>query len=85
MMGRQSRRARNELRIKWGGACQICGYDRCLAALQFHHLDPSEKKGRSNALISEIKKHPERFQLVCANCHYELHEAGRGECAQPGG
>src|SRR3954453_16946148 len=26
-----------------GGRCVICGYDRYAGALQFHHLDPSEK------------------------------------------
>ncbi len=26
-----------------GGRCQICGYDRCVAALEFHHLDPATK------------------------------------------
>ena len=27
-----------------GGHCQICGYDRCIEALEFHHLDPSQKE-----------------------------------------
>ena len=27
-----------------GGACRLCGYDRCVAALQFHHLDPETKR-----------------------------------------
>jgi transposase len=26
-----------------GGTCHLCGYGRCLAALQFHHVDPSTK------------------------------------------
>lgn len=26
-----------------GGKCQICGYDKCDSALEFHHLDPSQK------------------------------------------
>ncbi len=82
-MGRQSRKARNELPLRFGGACQRCGYSRCLAALQFHHLDPSSKEGWSNAPAREVKRHPEHFQLVCANCHCELHEAGCGESAQP--
>jgi hypothetical protein len=25
-----------------GGRCQICGYDRCIEALEFHHRDPSQ-------------------------------------------
>jgi hypothetical protein len=24
-----------------GGKCQICGYNKCTSALEFHHLDPS--------------------------------------------
>jgi Helix-turn-helix domain len=27
-----------------GGCCVTCGYDRCFAALQFHHVDPREKR-----------------------------------------
>jgi hypothetical protein len=27
-----------------GGRCVACGYDRCMAALQFHHLRPEEKQ-----------------------------------------
>ena len=26
-----------------GGACCKCGYNKCLRALEFHHLDPSKK------------------------------------------
>jgi hypothetical protein len=26
-----------------GGRCQICGYDRCLEVMEFHHLDSSQK------------------------------------------
>ena len=26
-----------------GGKCCICGYDKCLSALEFHHTDPNEK------------------------------------------
>ena len=26
-----------------GGKCEICGYNNCLGALDFHHLNPSEK------------------------------------------
>jgi len=28
-----------------GSKCLICGYDRCSAALDFHHRDESQKKG----------------------------------------
>ena len=36
---------RKELMLKgFGSKCQICGYDRCQKALEFHHLDPNEKE-----------------------------------------
>lgn len=56
----------------------MCGYSRCQAALEFHHLDPSEKDfGLSTnkttkslvKLIDELRK----CILVCANCHREIH------------
>lgn len=63
-----------------GGRCILCGYNKCNAALEFHHLDPKEKafglsrKGVTRSwesVRSEIKK----CVLVCANCHREV-EAG---------
>jgi transposase-like protein len=29
-----------------GGACVLCGYADCPAALQFHHVDPSQSRSR---------------------------------------
>lgn len=60
-----------------GGKCQECGYDKCLGALQFHHLDPTlksfqigQKKLQTFAfLVSELDK----CILLCANCHAEKH------------
>ncbi len=62
----------------FGGACVKCGYDKCKAALHFHHKDTSEKSFQistremwreESALLEEAKK----CELVCANCHYESH------------
>ena len=63
-----------------GGRCAICGYDRCLAALQFHHLDPATKRfsmgsrGVARAL-STAREEAAKCVLLCANCHAEV-EAG---------
>jgi hypothetical protein len=69
---------RQRLVAEFGGRCERCGYNRCLSALQFHHRDASEKKkwsyGRGHAAVLEIKGHPDRFLLLCANCHFEEHE-----------
>jgi len=26
-----------------GGGCEFCGYNRCIEALEFHHLDPTKR------------------------------------------
>lgn len=61
-----------------GGRCQICGYNKCIGAMDFHHVDEEKKSfdlssrglTRSWARIEEeIKK----CVLVCANCHREIH------------
>lgn len=35
-----------------GGKCEKCGYDKCMAALAFHHLDPKEKDPNWNIMKS---------------------------------
>ncbi len=60
-----------------GGKCEICGYDKCIDALEFHHLDPKEKDftlSSSNVLsFDRMKKEVDKCILVCANCHREIH------------
>jgi transposase len=63
-----------------GGKCLICGYDRCVQVLQFHHLDPSTKEfdlGRRGVTRSLARARAEarKCVLLCANCHAEV-EAG---------
>ncbi len=59
-----------------GGKCEFCGYNKSLGALQFHHLDPSQKEfqisGKSN-FNKKIMKELDKCILLCANCHFEIH------------
>ena len=60
-----------------GGKCSICGYDKCLRALEFHHLDPTQKEFAITKNVKdfdELKKEVEKCILVCSNCHAEIHE-----------
>lgn len=74
------RRAKRRLVEEFGGACQLCGYNRYQGALQFHHLDPSTKefainrRGMTRA-FAEVMREAEKCVLLCANCHAEV-EAG---------
>lgn len=66
-----------------GGKCEICGYDKCLDALEFHHLNPEEKEfnlSHSNSKSMEkSKEEADKCILVCSNCHRELHAAMKKE------
>ena len=62
-----------------GAKCEICGYNRCLSALHFHHKNPTEKRDEVNHLLrsSGIRIATEETKkciLVCSNCHAEIHE-----------
>lgn len=59
-----------------GGKCERCGYNKCLGALTFHHLDPTQK----DFIISQAQKgwdktklELDKCALLCANCHAEEH------------
>ena len=63
-----------------GGCCVICGYDRNIRALQFHHLDRTLKRlGLSGQgvtySIETLRAEAQKCVLLCANCHVEV-EAG---------
>jgi hypothetical protein len=59
-----------------GGRCQICGYDRCLRALDFHHVDPTTKRfnvaGSHLRSCDVLRAELEKCVLVCSNCHNEI-------------
>jgi len=62
-----------------GGKCEICGYNKNIAALCFHHIDPTLKRftvdSRNIVRHSKetVKKELENCQLLCQNCHHEIH------------
>lgn len=57
--------------------CAKCGYSKCLAALEFHHLDGSTKESTISNLRNRseevLKLEVEKCVLLCANCHREAH------------
>ena len=60
-----------------GGECSKCGYNKCNAALEFHHLDPNEKDVEPSRLLrrswDKVKIEIDKCILVCSNCHREIH------------
>ncbi len=61
-----------------GGQCVTCGYDKCIGALEFHHLNPNSKDFtiahlRSYTFNEKVTNELDKCILVCANCHREIH------------
>lgn len=62
-----------------GGRCLICGYNKCLHALTFHHLNPKKKKIMLSQRVcgylgwEKIERESKKCILLCMNCHMEKH------------
>mgnify|MGYP001607904393 CR=1 FL=1 len=61
-----------------GNKCIKCGYDKCIDVFDFHHTDPNEKDAEICKLLSKkwdekIEKEIKKCQLLCSNCHREIH------------
>ncbi len=61
-----------------GGKCVRCGHTR-LSSLTFHHLAPEIKEIDIGAAlidfsIERLNRELDKCQLLCANCHMDLHE-----------
>jgi len=59
-----------------GGKCQICGYNRCMRNLAFHHINGTDKSFQIIGAWSwrKIEEELKKCILVCHNCHGEIHE-----------
>ena len=82
---RHRQKVKTTLIAEAGGRCVICGYARNARALQFHHLDPSEKRlGLSSQGVTysleALRDEARKCVLLCANCHAEVED---GESSIP--
>lgn len=73
---RGRKKAKHKLVEIFGGRCSICGYNKCAAVLQFHHLRPSQKlfdiSSRNDPSFDRLLAEARKCILVCANCHGEI-------------
>jgi hypothetical protein len=73
---RRRRKAKEILVAEAGGCCRLCAYDRCAAALEFHHLDPNRKEfglsRRGAHSIERLRAEVRKCILLCSNCHAEV-------------
>ena len=60
---------------QWGSKCQKCGYLKYPEILQFDHKIPlyrktnNIKKVVSGHMLKEVRDYPDKFELLCPNCH----------------
>lgn len=60
-----------------GGKCIRCEYNKCLKALEFHHLNPAEKDftiSNDHFKLLDAVNESKKCILICSNCHKELHD-----------
>jgi hypothetical protein len=74
----RTKKLKQEMVVYKGGCCQICGYNKYIGALDFHHIDPNKKDFtiahvRQYKFNDVIKNELDKCLLVCSNCHRELH------------
>jgi len=65
------------IRLELG--CQVCGYNRCVNSLVFHHKDESLKTAKPHHMhrhkwsYARIDEELTNCMVLCANCHQEHH------------
>lgn len=76
---RQKQRKQKAIQYK-GGKCQLCGYNKYDGALEFHHIDPTQKDfaissshSSHSSSFARMKPELDKCVLLCANCHREIH------------
>jgi len=67
--------------LKLGSKCKNCGSTK---NLQLHHIKRLplsvlwNEKNEYNKRAKEAFEHPERFNLLCKECHLKYHDDGKG-------
>jgi transposase/transcription elongation factor Elf1 len=76
-VARHRRKLKETIVAEAGGVCVICGYSRYIGALEFHHLNPSDKRmtvSQHGVTVSldTLRAEAGKCVLVCSNCHAEI-------------
>lgn len=78
----RSERVEKLKQIKLTSGCKYCGYKKSAWSLDFHHRDSSTKEfviaQKPFTVWSKLLEEIEKCDIVCRNCHGELHESEQG-------
>lgn len=73
----KKREYKEEIVKEFGGKCNICGYNSCIGALEFHHKSGDKNielwHKKRNRGIEYYREQVQSCLLLCANCHREIH------------
>jgi transposase len=77
LVAHRRRQLKETLVAEAGGRCCICGYDRSVAALHFHHLERDAKRMAVSAggiadSLDTLRAEASKCVLLCSNCHAEV-------------
>lgn len=60
-----------------GGKCELCGYNKYVGAMDFHHIDPNKKyftiSNYHTYSWERIQNELDKCIILCRNCHAEVH------------
>jgi transposase len=78
-VARRRRKVKAILVKEAGSVCCICGYQRSMRALHFHHVEPSQKRLEINAkgvalALASLRLEAQKCVLLCSNCHAEVED-----------
>jgi len=71
------RKQRKQFFLDLVGGCQFCGYNKCAAALEFHHIRdktfPFASIGTWHRKLPNIVSELSKCAVACTRCHVEIH------------
>ena len=68
---------KQQLVLLKGNKCALCGYNKNLSGLHFHHVNPFEKSfniAEKSKISKELLEELNKCILVCSNCHTQCHD-----------
>ena len=76
----KKRKRKNDAVLYKGGKCNRCGYNKSNAALDFHHVDRTQKDKNWLSLrlkpLEQLKNELDKCELLCKNCHAVVDKEG---------
>ena len=81
-VNRKRKSLKKDLVAYKGGECEKCGYNKCVAAMDFHHKDSDDKdfalSNGNTKSWAKLRQEADKCLLLCCRCHRELHEELNG-------